>query len=136
LARPPAGDPRVHALPFTQGGITYQPLTRRAAGLQAYKLIIPANRSQAEPDLQAHEGYEWLYVLSGRLRLMLGAHDLVLQSGEAAEFDTRVPHWFDRTGREPVELLSLFSAQGERIHVRAQPAKGQELGRATEYAQR
>ena len=123
IGTPAAGDPRVYALPFTQRGITYQPLTRRAGGLQAYKLVIPSNRPQAEPDLQAHEGYEWLYVLSGRLRLVLGAHDLVLQSGEAAEFDTRVPHWFDRAGREPVELLSLFSPQGERIHVRAQPAR-------------
>jgi transcriptional regulator with XRE-family HTH domain len=123
IGGPAAGDPRVQALPFTQYGITYQPLTRRAGGLQAYKLIIPSNRPQAEPDLQAHEGYEWLYVLSGHLRLLLGAHDLVLQSGEAAEFDTRVPHWFDRADREPVELLSLFSPQGEQIHVRAQPAK-------------
>ena len=65
-----------------------------------------------------HEGYEWLYVLNGRLRLVLGEHDLVLHAGEAAEFDTRTPHWFDRAGPDAVELLSLFSAQGERIHVR------------------
>jgi mannose-6-phosphate isomerase-like protein (cupin superfamily) len=91
--------------------------------LQAYKLVISSDRPHAEPDLQVHERYEWLYVLSGRLRLVLGAADLVLQPGEAAEFDSRVPHRFDRAGREPAELLSLFSPQGERIHVRAQPAK-------------
>jgi quercetin dioxygenase-like cupin family protein len=68
-----------------------------------------------------HEGYEWLYVLSGQLRLVLGEHDLVLSPGEAAEFDTRVPHWFDRAGTEPVEVLSLFGPQGERMHVRARP---------------
>jgi transcriptional regulator with XRE-family HTH domain len=125
IGAPAADDPRVHALPFTQHGVTYQPLTRRPGGLQAYKLIIPAIRPQVDPDPQAHEGYEWLYVLSGSLRLVLGAHDLVLHAGEAAEFDTRVPHWFDRTGRGAVELLSLFSAQGERIHVRARPAQAQ-----------
>jgi quercetin dioxygenase-like cupin family protein len=70
-----------------------------------------------------HEGYEWLYVLSGQLRLVLGEHDLVLRAGEAAEFDTQVPHWFDHTGSEPVELLSLFGPQGERMHVRARPRK-------------
>jgi quercetin dioxygenase-like cupin family protein len=91
--------------------------------LQAYELIIPSARPQSEPDLQTHEGYEWLYVLSGHLRLLLGAHDLVRQSGEADEFATRVPHWFDRADREPVELLSLLSPESERIHVRAQPAK-------------
>jgi len=48
---------------------------------------------------------------------------LHLHAGGAAEFDTRRPPWFDRTGKDPVELLSLFGPQGERIHVRARPAK-------------
>ena len=116
-------DPRVHALPFTQHGITFQPLTRRPGGLQAYKMIIPAARKQQTPDPRAHEGYEWLYVLSGTLRLVLGDHDLILRPGEAAEFDTRVPHFFDRAGAEAVELLSLVGPQGEQVHVRARPAR-------------
>src|SRR5258708_32850867 len=93
----------------------------------ACEMIIPATRPHVEPDSQAHEGYEWLYVLSGSLRLVLGAHDLVLHAGEAAEFDTRVPHWFDRAGRDAVELISLFSAPGERIHVRARSAQDRSL---------
>jgi transcriptional regulator with XRE-family HTH domain len=119
IGDPAPGDPRVHAQPFTRNGMTYLPLTRRPGGLQAYKLIIPASRAPRTPDLQVHEGYEWLYVLSGQLRLVLGSHDLVLQAGEAAEFDTRLPHWFDRASPQRVELLSLFGPQGERMHVRA-----------------
>jgi transcriptional regulator with XRE-family HTH domain len=115
------GDPRVHIEPVTRNGMTVQALTRRSEGLQAYKLIIPTSRAHQKLDLRVHEGYEWLYVLSGRLRLVLGEHDLVLQEGEAAEFDTRLPHWFDRAGAESVELLSLFGPQGERMHVRARP---------------
>src|SRR5437667_360744 len=60
IGAPAADDPRVHALPFKRHGVTYQPLTRRPGGLQAYKLIIPAIRPHVEPDPQAHEGYEWL----------------------------------------------------------------------------
>ena len=60
-------------------------------------------------------------MLSGRLRLVLGEHDLVLKAGEAAEFDTRTPHWFGSADRRPVEFLSLFGPQGERTHVRARP---------------
>ena len=116
-------DPRIHAQPFTRDGKTFLPLTRPPGGLQAYKLVIPTSRARQEPDLQVHEGYEWLYVLSGQLRLVLGEHDLVLRAGEAAEFDTRVPHWFDRAGSEPVELLSLFGPQGERMQVWARPTK-------------
>jgi quercetin dioxygenase-like cupin family protein len=58
-------------------------------------------------------------VLNGRLRLVLGEHDLVLTPGEAAEFDTRVPHWFGAAGPGSVEFLSLFGKQGERAHLRA-----------------
>jgi transcriptional regulator with XRE-family HTH domain len=118
------GDPRVRARPIVRDGMTFLPLTRRpggAEGLQAYKIVIPAGRERRDDDLRAHDGYEWLYVLSGRLRLVLGPHDLVLSPGEAAEFDTRVPHRFDCAGAEPVEILSLFGPQGERMHVRARP---------------
>jgi transcriptional regulator with XRE-family HTH domain len=118
---PPTGDPRIHLRPVTRNGMTMLPLTRRAGGIQAYKLVIPGNSRRREPDPQTHEGYEWLYVLNGRLRVVLGEHDLVLSPGEAAEFDTRVPHWFGAAGAEPVEFLSLFGRQGERAHLRARP---------------
>src|SRR5690348_11493417 len=117
---PPTGDPRVHLKAVKRGGMTMLPLSQRAGGIQAYKLVIPSTRRQrAEP--KTHEGYEWLYVLEGRLRLVLGEHDLVLGPGEAAEFDTRVPHWFGPADGRPVELLSLFGKQGERAHLRARP---------------
>ncbi|MDT0435537.1 MULTISPECIES: helix-turn-helix domain-containing protein [Streptomyces] len=121
VGAPPVGDPRVRAKPLVMGGRTYWPLTRQPGGLQAYKVLQPQGRE--EPDPRTHEGYEWLYVLAGRLRLVLGEHDVVLGPGEAAEFDTRVPHWFGSTGDGPAEFLSLFGPQGERMHVRARPKR-------------
>jgi transcriptional regulator with XRE-family HTH domain len=121
---PPTGDPRVHLRPVTKHGMTMLPLTRRSGGIQAYKLVIPATGRPVELDLQTHEGYEWIYVLDGRLRVVLGEHDLVLTPGEAAEFDTRVPHWFGGADGEAVEFLSLFGRQGERAHLRARPRSG------------
>jgi transcriptional regulator with XRE-family HTH domain len=120
---PPTGDPRVHLRPVRRGGMTMLPLTRRAGGIQAYKLVIPAGQARREPELQTHEGYEWIYVLNGRLRLVLGEHDLILLPGEAAEFDTRTPHWFGAAGPDSVEFLSLFGRQGERAHLRARPGR-------------
>jgi transcriptional regulator with XRE-family HTH domain len=117
VGAPPTGDPRVHLRPVQRAGITYVPLTRRPGGTQAYKLILPPGRGGGEP--QSHEGYEWLYVLDGRLRLVLGTRELVLVPGEAAEFDTHVPHHLSSAGDAPVELLILFGRQGERAHLRA-----------------
>jgi transcriptional regulator with XRE-family HTH domain len=126
VGAPPVGDPRVRAEPIVRHGRTYWPLTRQPGGLQAYKVLEP--KRTTEPDPRTHEGYEWLYVLSGRLRVVLGEHDVVLEAGEAAEFDTRVPHWFGSAGEGPAEFLSLFGPQGERMHVRARPkARSQEL---------
>ena len=124
VGAPPTGDPRIHPRPITRDGKTIVPLSRRAGGIQAYKHVIPGRRTPPRPDLKVHDGYEWLYVLSGRLRLVLADRDLELTPGEAAEFDTRVPHWFGNAQREPVEFLSLFGPQGERMHVRARPRGG------------
>ncbi|WP_460062840.1 helix-turn-helix domain-containing protein [Streptomyces sp. YKOK-I1] len=119
VGAPPAADPRVRARPLVRHGRTFWPLTRQPGGLQAFKVLVPQGVEEPEP--RTHEGYEWLYVLSGRLRMVIGEHDVVLAAGEAAEFDTRVPHWFGSTGEGPVEFLSLFGPQGERMHVRAKP---------------
>ncbi|MFG2133477.1 helix-turn-helix domain-containing protein [Streptomyces sp. NPDC048751] len=121
VGAPPVRDPRVRAEPIVRHGRTYWPLTRQPGGLQAYKVLVP--QRQEEPEPRVHEGYEWLYVLSGRLRIVLGEHDVVLAAGEAAEFDTRVPHWFGSTGEGSAEFLSLFGPQGERMHVRARPRR-------------
>ncbi|MEV4145998.1 XRE family transcriptional regulator [Amycolatopsis sp. NPDC049691] len=114
---PPTGDPRVTLRPLACGdGSTIIPLTRRPGGIQAYKFVLPAGEREPEP--RTHEGHDWVYVLNGTLRLVLGEHDLVLGPGEAAEFDTRTPHWFGATSAGPVEFLSLVGRQGERAHVR------------------
>jgi len=124
VAAPPTGDPRIHLRPVARHGMTYLPLTRRPGGIQAYKIVIPAGPLK-EPDPQTHEGYDWVYVLNGKLRLVLGGHDIVLSPGEAAEFDTRTPHWFGSADTAAVEFLSLFGSQGQRAHLRAHPpAKG------------
>lgn len=116
---PPTGDPRVNLRPIpTDDGRTILPLSRRPGGIQAYKFILPAGRDDAEPELRTHEGFDWAFVLNGRLRLVLGDRDLILKPGEAAEFDTRTPHWFGATSSGPVEFLSLVGKQGERAHVR------------------
>jgi transcriptional regulator with XRE-family HTH domain len=119
---PPTGDPRVHLKPrASHHGTTVVPLTRRPGGIQAFKMVYPPRTPPGEPELKVHEGYDWLYVLSGRMRVRLGEHDVVLGPGEVAEFDTRTPHSITNPFDEPAEVLGLFGPQGERLHVRARP---------------
>jgi transcriptional regulator with XRE-family HTH domain len=121
---PSTPDPRVVARPFEKGGHTFLPLTRRPGGVQAYKQVIPPHWPAGEPEQKTHEGHEWMYVLSGRVRLLLGEHDLELRAGEVAEFDTRTPHWVGNPGEVPAEILNLYGPQGERMHVRARQGAG------------
>ena len=120
VGAPEVGDPRIRLKPKRVNGRTVIPLTRQPGGMQAWKMLIP--KSKSVPELRTHDGYEWLYVIAGRLRLVLGEHDLVLGPGEVAEFDTRTPHWFGSTGAEAAEVLSLFGRHGERMHVRTKDA--------------
>ena len=116
VGAPAVGDPRIRLKPSRVKGRTVIPLTRQPGEMQAWKIVIPTGTAKPEP--RAHDGSEWIYVLAGRLRLVLGAEDWVLGPGEVAEFDTRVPHWFGSTGEEPAEILSIFARPGERIRVR------------------
>ncbi|WP_181719600.1 helix-turn-helix domain-containing protein [Nocardia gipuzkoensis] len=118
VGAPRTGDPRIHLKPIRRFGMIFIPLSRRPGGTQAFKMIIPARPQPLEPTPQTHEGFEWLYVLNGRLRLVLGERDLTLSAGEAAEFDTSLPHWLGSADGGVVELLILFGPQGMRAHVR------------------
>jgi transcriptional regulator with XRE-family HTH domain len=119
LTERPTNDPRVQLEPIRRDGLTMLPLTRRSGGVQAYKMVIAPG--QRRPKLQMHEGYEWMYVLNGQLRLLLGELVITMRPGEVAEFGTHTPHWFGCANQRPVELLVLFGPQGERMHVRARP---------------
>jgi transcriptional regulator with XRE-family HTH domain len=123
VGAPATGDPRIYPRPVRRGSATWLPLTRNPGGLNVFKLIMPVNPDPPDHlEQRVHEGHEWLYVITGRLRMALGGQDFMLSDGEAAEFDTRVPHGFANVGPEPLELLLIFGPQGERVHVRARTA--------------
>ncbi|MFB2586271.1 helix-turn-helix domain-containing protein [Herbiconiux liukaitaii] len=124
-------DPRVATRRSRADGRVMYSLSKETSPNQAVRMVIPATSGvPAEaPSLKTHEGFEWVYVLSGRLRLMLGEHDLVLRPGEAAEFATRVPHWLGSADGEEVEMMCIFNRDGERIHVRAQTEPDRRVGR-------
>ncbi len=117
VGAPEVGDPRVRFTPRLRNGRIVVPLTGQSGGLHAWKVVIPPETK--EPELRTHEGHEWLCVLSGHMRLILGDRDITMGPGEVAEFDTRAPHWFGPADDHPIEILSLHGAHDERIHVRA-----------------
>lgn len=120
LASSPPDDPRVRGEAIRRHGMTLWPLTRRgpATGLHAFKVRVNAKRRRPPDVLAVHEGHDWLYVLDGTLRLLLGEEDLRISPGEAVEFTTWTPHWFGAVAG-PVELIAILGPQGERLHLHA-----------------
>ncbi|MGW4651307.1 helix-turn-helix domain-containing protein [Kitasatospora sp. NPDC004289] len=115
VAAPASGDPRVHLQPVHRhDGSVVVPLTQYPGRVRVFKQVL----APREPKLVTHGGYEWLYVLAGTVRLILGEAELTLRPGEAAEFDTSEPHWFGPADDHPVEVLHLFGPQGDQAVLR------------------
>jgi transcriptional regulator with XRE-family HTH domain len=117
VAAPATGDPRVHLKPRRhRRGSVLVPLTQYPGRVQVFKQVLAPRR----PQLVAHSGYEWLYVLAGTLRLIIGERDFTLGPGEVAEFDTSERHWFGPADTMAVEILHLFGPHGDRAVIRTE----------------
>jgi transcriptional regulator with XRE-family HTH domain len=117
LGAAPPPDPRVYAKPTRRDGLTMWSLSNHGAGgLQTYKVLIDPDRRVPPAELPVHDGRDWMYVLSGRLRLLLGDADHVIEAGQAVEFTTLTPHWFGAVDG-PVEVLLIVGPHGERVHL-------------------
>ena len=114
LVAPSTVDPRVRRPVIHRDGMVIAPLAPEGSSVGTYKITYPP--ASAAPEPRVHDGYEWFYVLSGRLRLVLGDQELILTRGEAAEFDTKIPHSLSAAGARPAQVISIFNDDGVRMH--------------------
>ena len=86
-------------------GLRYAALSngQRFTNLQPIRLTVQARRSGDER--YQHEGEEWLYVLQGRLQILLGDQKHELGPGDSAHFDSRIPHRLLALGGKDAELI-------------------------------
>lgn len=123
LLAPVSRDPRVKRPAITRDGMRIAPLTQEHAPVQTFRVGYPPRESAPEP--RTHAGFEWFFVMSGAIRLLLDGSEHIIDTGEAAEFDTRLPHSLSATMAGPAEVISIFSAAGERIHTHAPGEEGE-----------
>ena len=113
---PGTGEHHIRMRPRVIRSRVVVPLTGRTAGAHTWKIIVRPDESV--PELRTHPGRAWMYVLSGRLRLIVGEDDVVLERGECAEFDTTTPHWFGGDGASGAEIITVFGPLGSAPHLR------------------
>lgn len=117
LGSAPDDDVIIRPIPTSWDGTTTWPLSRPTGTTKAIKVRIePGGR---DPEPQVHPGHDWLFVLTGRVRLVLGDRQIVVEPGEAAEFSTLTPHAIAAVD-EPAELIMVFDPDGQRAHLHHQ----------------
>ena len=104
----------IRPTPSSSGKRTTWMLSRPTGKTIAIKLRLEPTRKPPEP--RVHPGHDWFFVLEGRVRLLLGAREVVVEAGEAAEFGTMTPHAFSAVDG-PAELVMIFDRDGQRAHV-------------------
>ncbi|MFJ7158279.1 helix-turn-helix domain-containing protein [Streptomyces sp. NPDC101118] len=89
-------------------GWTYWQAGGSGRGMQALRVHVPYGRSQGEL-VRVHPGEEWLYVLTGRLRLHLGETEYLLEPGDSAHFDSLTPHRIAAAQQGGADLLFVHT---------------------------
>ncbi|TQJ57778.1 XRE family transcriptional regulator [Streptomyces sp. SLBN-115] len=87
--------------------------------------VVRQRMTDPPPDnpsrMRAHPGREWLVVLSGTAILLLGNRRFRIETNQAAEFPTMLPHAIGAEGG-PCELLGIFDRDARRGHQRGEDA--------------
>ncbi|MET9518922.1 XRE family transcriptional regulator [Streptomyces sp. NPDC002994] len=90
------------------GGWTYHRAGGSGRAMQALRVRVPYGGAQGDL-VRVHPGEEWLYVLSGPLRLVLGESVHHLDAGDSAHFDSLTPHRIAAATPDGAELLFVHT---------------------------
>lgn len=104
----------IRPVPSRSGRFTTWMLGRATGNTTATKIRIEPTDQM--PEQQVHPGHDWFFVLEGRVRLLLGDREIMVESGEVAEFETMTPHAFMASGG-PAEVIMIFDRDGRRAHI-------------------
>lgn len=108
--------------------VVISPMINGAHGLMRWPIkgdpgmsVMRQRMTDPPPDnparMRAHPGREWLVVLSGTAILMLGHRRFRVETNQAAEFPTMMPHAIGAAGG-PCEIMGIFDRDARRGHQR------------------
>jgi DNA-binding XRE family transcriptional regulator len=115
-----ADDVVIRPVPSRSGGRTTWMLSRPTGNTVAIKMRLEP--VAPPPEKRVHPGHDWFFVTLGRVRLLLGGREVMVETGEAAEFATMTPHAMVAVDG-PAELIMIFDRDGQRAHVHHEPAR-------------
>ena len=111
-------------------GLKYTALSYAGKSFNLQPLRVKVSPLRRGNEHYHHDGEEWVYVLSGKLTLSLAGKTYDLEPGDAAHFDSRLPHRLIARGGRDAEVLVVAApvwtppANPYRSQHRAIPAVG------------
>jgi transcriptional regulator with XRE-family HTH domain len=91
----------------TVKGLKYAPLSNAVQLFNVQPLRVKVPPSRRGYRHYHHDGEEWLYVLRGKLTLSLAGKTFALEEGDAAHFESRLPHRLIARGGRETEVLII-----------------------------
>ena len=86
----------------------YHPLAQQKAGRHMEPFIIDINPSEKrEFQLSAHEGEEFIYVMSGEVEINYGKDTYTLQEGDSIFYDSIVKHHIHGAEGKAAKILAV-----------------------------
>ncbi|MEG2118668.1 MAG: cupin domain-containing protein, partial [Clostridia bacterium] len=73
-------------------GYAFEALAYNFIGRDKEPMLVTISPDEKKPQLVSHSGQEFNYVISGKIRIVIGAKELILSDGDSVYFDPSVPH--------------------------------------------
>jgi transcriptional regulator with XRE-family HTH domain len=90
-------------------GYSYQHLAFNFAHRKAEPFLVTVEPKDADtPVLNTHPGQEFDYVIAGTVKVVIGDHTLILNTGDSLFFDASVPHGLSAEGGAPAQFLAII----------------------------
>jgi quercetin dioxygenase-like cupin family protein/DNA-binding XRE family transcriptional regulator len=91
--------------PQTANGLSFVSLssTTKPFNIHPIRVTIPAERPGGES--YQHDGEEWLFVAEGRVKVSVNGSEHILESGDSAHFDSRLPHRLDAMDGKDAQII-------------------------------
>jgi len=77
-------------------------------------ITLKEKGEEEKVELATHEGQEFMYVLEGKVELILGSKRFVLKQRDAAYWNGSVPHKGVSLGKKPARTLNVHLIPGKR----------------------
>ena len=91
----------------------YKSLAYNFAGrkIDPYLITVPYRPDDETPHMTAHSGHEFLYVLAGSVRVVIGKYGANLSEGDSIYYDSTYPHGLKAIGGKPATLLVTITGK-------------------------